>query len=85
MKTVVLVILGVWLAQRWGLAQSTQKSLEQIEQLPADPYSGVTSLWQQLDGTHITQSGKNPNAHPAHFSLSFGLDAPQVQNPCVCR
>jgi len=67
---VAMVIGGIWMLQRWASARAQQNKI--TEQMPTDPYSAVTNIWEALNGSNLTGRGTNPNAHPALIDYTAG-------------
>lgn len=74
LKTVAIVIIGLWAFKRLGYAHAQA----QVEIAPADPYIGLGTIWDAIDG-----GAYNYNAH-APLVATVGVEQTMAA-PCVCR
>jgi hypothetical protein len=73
-KTVFLCLGLLWLGKR--IAHARHVDLRTTELDIVDPYAGLTSAWDRINGT------VSPNAHQTIHSLGKPTS---LYNPCVCK
>lgn len=76
LKTVALVIFGLWAFKRLGHAHAVAQ--QSVEIAPVDPYSGLGDVWGALNGGLYDY-----NAH-APLVATVGCDQ-AMASPCMCR
>lgn len=75
-KTIALVIFGLWAFKRLGHAHEV--AITKTEIVPVDPYMGVGSLWDTLNTADYGY-----NAHPPTLAVIGGNQT--LAAPCMCN
>lgn len=76
LKTVAIVLLGLWAFKRFGHAHEVAR--RQVEIVPADPYIGLGTIWDAIDGGAYDYN--------AHAPLVATVAGGQTQaSACICR